>query len=225
RDWGYFLPSSPSYTLRERSGAYMAERISVMANHEMAGANLHYSIEVEDELRELDAVHFFIYRDLRDVVLSESYYLYCINRWHRLHSVYKEMHHESDRLRFAIEGDREGKLPYDYPDIGSRFKKYQEWINRPDVVAIRFEDLRGPHSNIFINEIVDYHWNKTGRAYDLEEYQKKSNENVNPRRSYTFCSSEKAKWRASFDDSLKNLFKLYAGELLIELGYEEDLNW
>ncbi|MEM7789949.1 MAG: hypothetical protein AAF546_00985 [Verrucomicrobiota bacterium] len=225
RDWGYFLPSAPSYSLRERNGMNMAERISVMANHEMAGAHLHYSIEVEDELRELDAVHYFIYRDLRDVVISESYYLYCMNKWHRLHSIYKEMHEESDRLRFAIEGDREGKFAFDYPDIGTRFRKYQEWMNRPDVIAIRFEDLRGRHSHSYINEIVEYHWRKTGKAYDLEEYQRKSNENVDPHRSHTFRSGEKGRWLASFDESLKDLFKEYAGDLLIELGYEDDLNW
>lgn len=225
RDWGYFLPSSPSFTLRERCGESMADRISVMANDEMAGAHLYFSEEAENELRELNAVHYFIYRDLRDVVLSESYYLYCMNKWHRLHSVYKGMHDEKERLRFAIEGDREGKLPFDYPNIGVRFRKYLPWIERPGVMALKFEDLRGEESEAQINSMITHHWSKTGEAYDLAEYQQKAIENVNPERSHTFRSGKKGKWVASFDDSLKDLFKEYAGELLIELGYEEGMNW
>lgn len=225
RDWGYFLPSSPSFSLKERCGGTMASRISVMANNELAGAHLYYSEAAEEALAKLNAVHYFIYRDLRDVALSESYYLYCMNKWHRLHSVYKNMHDEKDRLRFAIEGDRAGLLPCDYDDIGTRFRKYMLWISKPEVFAIKFEDLIGPEQEKHIRAMVEHHWSATGQQYDLETYQQRAIENVNPERSHTFRTGKKGKWEQSFDDELRSIFKQYAGQLMIDLGYEHDLNW
>lgn len=49
--------------------------------------------------------------------------------------------------------------------------------------------------------------------------------NVNPEKSPTYRKGQSGNWRQEFDEEVKERFKAVAGDLLIELGYEKDLNW
>ena len=46
----------------------------------------------------------FIYRDPRDIVISEANYLYDMNKFHSLHKFFKNKHKLKDRIKLAIEG-------------------------------------------------------------------------------------------------------------------------
>ena len=51
---------------------------------------------------------------------------------------------------------------------------------------------------------------------------------MNPMESHTFVKGGKGKkggWKNFFQEEHKQAFKKIAGDLLIELGYETDLNW
>jgi hypothetical protein len=48
---------------------------------------------------------------------------------------------------------------------------------------------------------------------------------IDPQRSFTFRSGKIGDWRSHFSAEHIRLFKEVAGDLLIRLGYERDLNW
>ena len=50
-------------------------------------------------------------------------------------------------------------------------------------------------------------------------------EDIEPRKSHTFRSGKTGGWREYFKDEHKQLFKDVAGNLLVELGYEDSNDW
>ena len=43
------------------------------------------------DLAKKNVVHYFVYRDPRDVVISEAHYLREMNRWHRLAPYFRKL--------------------------------------------------------------------------------------------------------------------------------------
>ena len=91
-EYGAFLGSmTSSYRFRERSKQNTLKFIQSFLAKEIVRGHLFYELEYDLALRKQNVVHYFIYRDLRDVVVSEAYYLRNINRWHRLHAYFREL--------------------------------------------------------------------------------------------------------------------------------------
>ncbi len=86
-NYGAFLASmTSSFQFRERSAASVHRYIRSIVPNEIVRAHLFYDPQYEAHLKRKNAVHYFVYRDPRDVVVSEAHYLREMNRWHRLHS-------------------------------------------------------------------------------------------------------------------------------------------
>ena len=49
--------------------------------------------------------------------------------------------------------------------------------------------------------------------------------NINPKKSHTFRKGESGQWRKIFNEEHTEVFKKVAGDLLIRLGYERNLDW
>lgn len=111
-DWGNFFASTPSFTMREIEALRMAQRIRGLARNELVSGHMFYALEVHEAIKEKSAVHYFIYRDPRDVLVSKVKYLTSMNRWHRLHRVFKRMRTDEERLLFSIRGDENRELPF-----------------------------------------------------------------------------------------------------------------
>jgi hypothetical protein len=62
---------------------------------------------------------------------------------------------------------------------------------------------------------------RTSRQLVLESLESA----INPARSPTFRSGKTGEWRKSFTDEHKKIFKDTAGELLIKLKYETNMDW
>src|SRR5690606_22478025 len=108
-----------------------------------------------------------IYRDLRDVAVSEAHYLTRMNRWHRLHRVYRALPDDAARIAFAITGDIDRRLPVAYPDIAARFNRYKAWLCDPDVCAVRFEDLFGEAQHATIERIIAHYAKRIEHDFDV----------------------------------------------------------
>jgi len=50
-------------------------------------------------------------------------------------------------------------------------------------------------------------------------------DSINPQKSPTFRSGKVGGWRGEFTEEHKRLFKETAGDLLVQLGYEENADW
>lgn len=225
RDWGLFLASTPSFTFKKISPMGMGRKIRLLVPGELAGAHLFHSTELSAAIREKPVSHFFIYRDPRDVVISEAHYLTKMNRWHRLSKYFRALPNMEERISFSITGALEADFPYDYPDIAQRFELYKGWIDDPGVFALRYEDLMSDKREAVVEEVIRFFSNTCSLDYDQNTYVTKALDNINPAKSHTYRKGKAGGWRGVFTESQKDKFKQIAGDLLIELKYEQDKNW
>ncbi len=223
---GAFLASTPSITFRERSPQTMARRIDTIGPGEVVSAHLHHDERCAAALLRKRAVHYFIYRDLRDVAVSEAHYLTRMNRWHRLHRYYRDLPDDAARIAWAITGERDPKFPYDYPNIGERFARFRGWLEDANVCAVRFEDLVGERRHATVWRIVSHYFH----AAELEESNiaaavHHAEQAIDPSRSHTFRTGKTGGWRSAF--TLEHVRRMHeaAGRVLIDLGYEPDDRW
>lgn len=225
RDWGSFLASTPSITFREISQEKMCKRIQRIVPRELVSGHLFFSKKMDNSLASKKTVHYFIYRDLRDVVISEAFYLHKMNRWHRLHKYFKALSSDDERIMFSINGSCDPKFPYDYPDVKKRFERYRGWLNNPKVFAVRYEDLISQNKAEIIDQMVAYYQENAQRKFEKDEIVQKALANIRPEKSHTFREGKSGKWKEVFKSEHKKRFKEVAGDLLIELGYEKDYSW
>lgn len=193
-----------------------------VAPAELVTGHLYFQPAYHETLKRQHVMHFFIYRDLRDVVVSEAHYLGQMNPWHKLHRHFKDKSLE-ERVTFAICGLPESALPY--PDIAERFACFAGWLECPDTCCVPFEELAQEDTRqATVQRILDFcaHRDRTLSQATLLE---RALGNIEPKRSHTFRSGKAGGWRASFTPEHTRLMKERAGELLIRLGYEQDLDW
>lgn len=171
-----------------------------------------------------DFVPFFIYRDPRDVVVSHVFYIADMLPDHHHHRYYaEELHSFDERLMVSILGLPNAEV--EFPNIAERFEMYTNWLDYPEVLSLRFEDFihdrratLGKVFDHFVNRVPNLPIERE-KALDLLE------ESINPATSPTFREGKTGEWTKYFTDEHKRVFKEVAGDLLIRLGYEEDLNW
>lgn len=190
--------------------------------------------EINQALQEFDSKVIFIYRDLRDVAVSHA-------RWTAkeprtsLYQHYSRLNDFDRQLMCSIKGVPVG-TPFgsniSHPDIGQDFSRWQKWLDEPTALAIKFEDLIGKRGGgceetrfKTIKKIVNYldielSWKhiETNFASDI----------MNPQESHTFRKGGKGKiggWKSVFKPEHTTAFKQVAGDLLIKLGYAQNLDW
>lgn len=219
RDWGDFWASQPSFTFREQSPRQMKARIDRVAPGELVCGHLHHSNVVARALQSRRIAHFFIYRDPRDVVVSEAHYLAHMNRWHRLHAQFRQRPTAADRLLLSIEGLPEGRLAY--PNVAARFARFAPWLDRADVCAINYEDLISERRDETLARIFGFYGRHVGHAIDVAALVRAAQAAIQPARSHTFRRGGRGGWRGEFDARARAAFARVGGEeLLVRLGYE-----
>lgn len=224
-DHGRFLASTPSLTMRERSQARTEGILHRLAPGELLRAHLFHSPRAAAAVVSRNAAHFFIYRDPRDVVLSEAHYLATMNRWHRLHKVFRDAGSTEARVSLSILGAARGEAPADFPDVATRFARYALWLKDPNVCAVRFEDLRGQARDTTLRGMAMFYAARRRGGADVDDLIARSLANIAPERSHTFREGGSGGWAKAFTPRLKDEMKQVAGQLLIDLGYENDLGW
>jgi len=168
-------------------------------------------------------VNYFIYRDPRDMLVSQVFFATDMHEEHGMHALYKSLPDFGERLKVAITGvDRNGLKMV---SVERRYEGVFEWLKQPQVMCIRFEGLinkRDATLNAMLDEVE-----KTG--YQIPTPREKAIEilieAIQPKKSHTFRSGKTGGWKEYFAEEHKALFKEVAGDLLVKLGYEESNNW
>lgn len=222
-----FLASLPSWEYRERSEKSTLRRIRRFVGGELVSAHLFHRPEYAEALRQRGAVHYFIYRDPRDVVCSEAHYLATMAPFHRLHRVFKRQPNEADRISLSILGDQFGACPVPFANIAERFEAYRGWLEDDDVCVLRFEDLVGPNQESEIRRICGFYRERQQSVSEsLKVLTQGALDAINPERSHTYRKGGGVRnWEKRFTAEHKAQFKDVAGDLLVELGYENSLDW
>ena len=193
-----------------------------------ATAHLPYRRERAGVLDAADVVHALIVRDPRDVVVSHFHYVTYRSINHRLHDHFNRLPDDGARLMASIRGvdAASAGLERGLEDIGQRFRRYLRWRDH-DCCLVRFRYLIGPRGG-------------GSRSRQIEEIQRLASHlgiELGPRdlervlerafftKSTTFRRGVVGDWQNHFAEEHKTAFKEIAGQVLIDLGYEQDLDW
>lgn len=226
RNYGEFISSmTSSYRYQRRTAAESCRILDATTPGELVRAHLFYSEEVVGKLRNLQFVHLFIYRDLRDVAVSEAHYYRSINRWHRLHPLFRDAPSVNDAIMMAITGVDSPSGEFYFPNIGERFAHYLPWIDSPDVFAVRFEDITSESRMEKIREMMGFYASRAGVATNVDELCQLAVAAIAPDKSHTYRSGKTGGWRDAFTDEHREAFKRFAGAQLAASGYESEDNW
>lgn len=181
------------------------------------------SPENVDFLCQPERVNYFIYRDPRDMLVSQVFFATDMHEEHGMHAYYQSLPDFGARLKVAITGiDREG---LHMVSVRQRYEGVFQWLEQKHVLCLRFEDLinnREATLNAMLDEVE-----RTG--YRIPTPREKALsvlvEAIQPRKSHTFRSGKTGGWRTHFTDENRQLFKEVAGDLLVRLGYEKNNDW
>jgi sulfotransferase 6B1 len=211
-------------TGRPRSGGEIIHDLQRLLPGDIAYGHLHALPEVVEYLSRQGMAAYFILRDPRDVVVSHVHYVTEMEPNHAHHRYYtQDLHTFDERLRTSILGIPDPAVPF--PDICQRFLPYLGWLDRPEVLTLRYEDFLadrraalGPVYDHAVQRGLPAHSNREEAVRMLES-------SIDPQRSPTFRSGKAGGWRTQFNSENRQLFKDIAGDLLIQLGYERDHDW
>ena len=168
-------------------------------------------------------VNYFIYRDPRDMLVSQVFFATDMHEEHGMHVYYKSLPDFGARLNVAITGiERDGLKMV---NVKQRYEGVFHWLEQKRVMCIRFEDLidnRDATLNAMLDEVE-----KTGYKIPTPRVKALSVlvEAIQPKKSHTFRSGKTGGWKQHFTEEHKTLFKEVAGDLLVRLGYEKNDDW
>ena len=191
---------------------------------DIAYGHVHALPQVVDFLCREAVCAYFILRDPRDVAVSHVHYVTEMEPDHAHHRYYTaELHSFDERLRASILGIPEADIQF--PDIRARFEPYLGWLERREVLTLRFEDFITQRDDT-LGRVFDH---AVGRGFPTSIPRQVAiqtlAEAMDPHSSPTFRSGKAGAWRENFSPENRRLFKDIAGDLLIRLGYERDMDW
>ena len=168
-------------------------------------------------------VNYFIYRDPRDMLVSQVFFATDMHEEHGMYEYYNTLPDFGERLKVAITGiDRDGLYMV---SVKQRYEGVFQWLEQKHVICIRFEDLinnRDATLNAMLDEVQSTGYKiPTAREQALAILV----DAIQPRKSHTFRSGKTGGWREHFTNEHKKLFKDVAGDLLVRLGYETNNDW
>jgi len=222
-----YVAAEPIRTINKDGGRRTADRVTADLQRVPRGVIGWGYVEASPEnvsvLCQPGRVNYFIYRDPRDMLVSQVFFATDMHEEHGMHAFYKSLPDFGERLKVAITGiNRDGLKMV---SVRQRYEGVFEWLEQKYVMCIRFEDLiedRDVTLNAMLDEVE-----KTG--YKIPATRDKALEilvkAIQPKKSHTFRSGKTGRWTEHFSEEHKNLFKEVAGDLLVELGYEKSNDW
>ena len=191
-------------------------------------AHARFHPTLRDLLGELRFKQILLLRDPRDVVVSNMFFTKR-EPGVRHHEFYAEaLRSDEERITATIRGFGQDALT-DRPraSISEMFEGYTPWLDNSSTLVVRFEDLVGPRGGGIgerqldeIRRIGDF----VGRPLSGEQAQQIARK-MYSKASLTYRKGIVGDWRNHFTEDHRRIFKQVAGDTLIRLGYEKDLDW
>jgi len=207
---------------RKRTPEQALRWLDSLRSGDIASAHLFARSEAVKRVTSSNFVPFFIYRDPRDVVVSHVFYVTEMEPNHVHHAYYQSLPDFDARLKVSIFGRPD--VDVEFPDIAGRFAPYLDWLDRPSVMKIHFEDLIHDRAGS-LNGIIDHFLAQVSLQVKRSLLLESLETAINPSKSPTFRSGKTGEWKKHFTEEHQKIFKDVAGDLLIKLGYEKDNNW
>jgi hypothetical protein len=184
---------------------------------------LYASAQHRDWLRGLNAVHFLILRDPRDLIVSEVFYALDLHPGHALHDHFHALPGMEERIATLIEGIPSG--PLQRVGVRGHYERFLPWLDEPNLCLLRFEDLIARRDGQ-LGRILDV---LEARGFKLQIDREAAighlAAQMAPEKSETFRKGKSGGWRQHFTEANIQQFKALGGDLLIRLGYEHAETW
>lgn len=217
-DYGRFITMASSIRFVKKTNSKVSKEIARIRPGELTKGHIFHESSFSKQLLRNKIPTFFIYRDLRAVLVSEMYYLSQINKFHRLSSYFSGDLTKDELLSITIEGLPNGGPTGLYKNINERFNPFLPWIKDKTILPIKFESLRNkPEETIVL--IWEYFRERTNLDLDIKTLVSKSLLSINPKRSHTFRSGKTNSWEKEFSTKNIQKFNYYCKELNESLGY------
>jgi len=222
-----YVDADPIRTIQKDGGRRTVDRVAADLQNVPQGVIGWGYVEASPEnvavLCQPNRVNYFIYRDPRDMLVSQVFFATDMHEEHGMHEYYKSLPDFAARLNVAITGiDRDGLKMV---SVKQRYEGVFQWLEQKHVMCIRFEDLinnRDATLHAMLDEVE-----KTG--YKIPTPREKALavlvDSIQPKKSHTFRSGKTGGWSQHFTGEHKKLFKDVAGDLLVRLGYEQGNDW
>ena len=171
----------------------------------------------------------FIYRDPRDVAVSETYHAQRVGRGKFPEKEFYQSIEFDEVLKRAITGDE------NIDGVMDRWELYAPWLDEEWVLKLAYEDVT--KDNEWACEILlKYIYGRMGNYYEHKApipyavFNKHMNammkQLAHPETSATYRNGKTSEWKTHFTNEHKDLFKASdKNNWLIRLGYENDRNW
>ncbi len=222
-----YVDAEPIRTIKKDGGRWTADSIGTSLRAVPSGVIGWGYIEASPEnvtiLCQPSRVNYFMYRDPRDMLVSQVFFATDMHGDHGMHDYYKSLPDFGARLNVAITGiDKDGLKMV---SVKQRYDGVFQWLEQKNVMCIRFEELinnRDVMLNAMLNEVE-----KTGYKIPTPREQALSVlvDAIQPKKSHTFRSGKTGGWKQHFTEDHKKLFIDVAGDLLEKLGYEKNNDW
>jgi hypothetical protein len=161
-------------------------------------------------------------RDPRDIVVSGVFYM-LKKRNHEFHDLFSQCPNVRSCIEMSIVGNGAANLQ----DIRSSLMRYAGWIDCPEALTVRFEDLigeRGGGSAECQMHTIEGLFEHIGVQLDAS-FQRTLKNQLFSSASPTFRKGRIGGWVKYFDADLRATFKDVANDILIKFGYETDADW
>lgn len=209
----------------------VAYRTSMLKPGEFVLSHCGYDNDLEAFLRLFGASKVFLYRDLRDVAVSQAFHVLSDDDDSHVHQdkdLYRALGSFDKTLEAVIVGL--GK----YPGLIERWEDYAPWLDEEWVFKTTFEDLiQNPYGTA--EKILRYGFGRPYAIYDKtipffdDAIKAASHLMVShgkmTEKSATFREGKVGNWRNHFNDHHKSLFKETDNGWLTRLGYEQTNDW
>ncbi len=209
---------------RERGIGEILHELNRFAGGDIGYGHLHAKPEIVNFLTRDGVCAYFILRDPRDVVISHVHYVTRIEPSHVHHRYYADVLQTfEERLKTSILGIPESENPF--PNIAGRFSPFLEWLRHPEVLTLKYEDFLEDRKSA-VNKVLTHATNRGFQPFmDVDKAVNELESMINPQRSPTFRQGKSGGWKTQFTPEHKEIFKSVAGQLLVNLGYEENEDW
>jgi sulfotransferase 6B1 len=201
---------------------------SIKFENKIYAGHLWFSEEISNRIERFPNKKIVLVRDPRDYVISQSHFMNNFKVVDTLDKRIRELPTWQEKVSAAIIGmiDKGSRLtPVDATFVYHCIK----WLNTPNTLLVRFEDLVGPQfggSNDRVYATIRSILEFVGCTINDEEallddiYM-----GSDPAKSRTFRSGKIGSWREEFNADHVKQFKLVAPGLVSGFGYEKDESW
>jgi hypothetical protein len=222
-----YMEAEPVRTItkdgRRRTNAEIADELKQLPRGVIGWGYVDATSENASFLTQSGRVNFFIYRDPRDLLVSQVFFATDMQEEHGMHEFYNSLPDFGERLKVAITGiDRDGLYMV---SVKQRYEGVFQWLAQPNVMCIRYEDLIN-HCDATLDAMLN-EVEKTGYKIPMPRAKALAvlTDAIQPKKSHTFRVGKTGGWTQYFTEDHKKLFKDVAGDLIIRLGYEQNNDW